>query len=402
MTSGEYDSGKKGNRFYRYLDYTVSLISKYKGGEPFHLFLKKYFAANKKHGSRDRKMITSLCYNYFRLGNGVSSGKPVKEKLLLGLFLAEGQSSPMLESLKPEWNEMIGFPVSDKLEIVKDDFNVDGLFPFHHELSNDIDTRLFNLSFLKQPKLFTRIRPGQHKKVLRKLKAAAIPFEQINTHCLAFPNTQKISEILKTDEEIVIQDHNSQRVGEFFKSEIANLKSPIALWDCCAGSGGKSILAYDVLQNVDITVSDTRKNILENLKNRFGKAGIKNYQSFTVDLSKKPKNPFIDKTFNLIIADVPCSGSGTWGRTPEQIHFFSNERIEKYTSLQKSIAENSISYLENGGHFLYVTCSVFKKENEDNVEFIQNHLNLELIDSRYLKGYEMQADTLFAAMFRKA
>ena len=66
----ENDSNSKGNHFHRYLQYALPLIKGYKGNEPFHLYLKKYFSANKKHGSRDRKLITALCYGYFRLGEG--------------------------------------------------------------------------------------------------------------------------------------------------------------------------------------------------------------------------------------------------------------------------------------------------------------------------------------------
>jgi 16S rRNA (cytosine967-C5)-methyltransferase len=147
-------------------------------------------------------------------------------------------------------------------------------------------------------------------------------------------------------------------------------------------------------------VSDKRKNILKNLDARFVKAGIKSYNSFIADLSA---NSFsIDKnSFDLIIADVPCSGSGTWARTPEQLKFFRQEKIEQYALLQQQIISNVISSLAKGGYMLYITCSVFARENEENVNFIQKNLNLQLIKSDYLKGYQMQADTLFAALFRK-
>ena len=97
----------KGNHFHRYLNYAITILEKYNGSEPFHLYLKKYFSVNKKHGSRDRKQITSLCYNYFRIGLGVSPTIDISEKLFLATFLVEKKSSPLLENLKPEWNEQI-------------------------------------------------------------------------------------------------------------------------------------------------------------------------------------------------------------------------------------------------------------------------------------------------------
>ena len=403
MNSGEQPSGNKGNYFHRYLEYASSILAKYKGEEPFHLFLKKYFSANKKHGSRDRKIISSLCYNYFRLGVGVTSSIDITERILLSIFLIEKKPSAFLEFLKPKWNDMIFLPVSEKIKMLPFDFNIKNIFPFNSELSEEIDIDLFNLSFLNQPKLFIRIRPGNETIVAHKLDSANVSFEKLNNSCFAFSNSERVSEVINIDKEAVIQDYNSQRTGDFLSSYIEEFTTKISIWDCCAASGGKSILAFDLLKQIELTVTDTRKSILENLKLRFLKAGIRNYNSFVADLSvhSLPEGIEVLPPFDLIIADVPCSGSGTWGRTPEQLSFFSKKSISKYVLLQQNIVKNAASKLKTGGHFLYITCSVFKKENEENVDFIQSNLKFTLIKSKYLKGYQMQADTLFAAFFEK-
>ena len=54
--------------------------------------------------------------------------------------------------------------------------------------------------------------------------------------------------------------------------------------------------------------------------------------------------------------------------------------------------------LNNNGYFLYITCSVFKKENEAIVDFIKQQFHLELIKMELLKGYDKKADTMFAAL----
>lgn len=397
---GESSSAEKGNHFHRYLNYASSLLENYKGSEPFHLYLKKYFSANKKHGSKDRKTITSLCYNYFRLGFAVSADLAISEKFLLGIFLLQNNPSKLLEKLKPEWNEKINLKLSDKLEIVKNLFSAENLFPFNNELSNEININQFNLSFLSQPKLYIRIRPGRQKLVFDKLKTSNISFEKLNENCLAFSNNEKVSDVLSIDKEVVIQDYNSQRTEDLLKEQLPVDGSPISIWDCCAASGGKSILAYDFFKNVELTVSDTRKNILYNLKARFEKAGIKNYNSFVADLSISPFKE-IKSSFDVIIADVPCSGSGTWSRTPEQVSFFNKKQIIKYAALQQKIVLNAEPYLKKDGLLLYITCSAFEKENEENVIVIQEKTGLQLVKAEYLKGYEMQADTLFVALFKK-
>lgn len=401
MNKGEPPSAEKANHFHRYSNYAISLLENYHGNEPFHLYLKKYFSANKKHGSKDRKAISSICYNYFRLGFGVSSVLTVTEKLLLATFLLENKVSRLLEEFNPDWNKKIEEGIQAKVEIVEDIFNADNIFPFKDELSNAININQFNLSFLIQPKLFIRIRPGREKQVFNKLKTANISFEKLTKSCLAFSNNEKVSIILSIDKEVVIQDYNSQRTINLLRDQEGLPAENISVWDCCAASGGKSILAHDLFKNIKLTVSDTRKNILQNLKFRFEKAGIKNYTSFIADLSIFPPVEGIKGRPDLIIADVPCSGSGTWSRTPEQLSFFNKKEINRFAELQQKIVSNAAKYLKEDGYLLYITCSVFKKENEENVTFIQQKTSLKLIKSEYLKGYEMQADTLFVALFKK-
>ena len=156
------------------------------------------------------------------------------------------------------------------------------------------------------------------------------------------------------------------------------------------------------MKNIELTVSDTRKNILENLQKRFAKAGIKNYHSFVADLSISSPAKNDPESLDLIIADVPCSGSGTWARTPEQLYFFSKKKDRRICHSSKKNSFKCYEYLNENGYLLYITCSVFKKENEENVDFFQKNLSLQLVKSEYLKGYEMQADTLFAALFKKS
>ena len=98
QTSGkEIPSANNNNHFQRYLQYADTILSSYRGHEPFHIFIKKYFSLNKKHGSKDRKLITALCYNFFRLGFGVSTAMTQNEKLFLATFLCETKPSSLLQ-----------------------------------------------------------------------------------------------------------------------------------------------------------------------------------------------------------------------------------------------------------------------------------------------------------------
>ena len=149
-----------------------------------------------------------------------------------------------------------------------------------------------------------------------------------------------------------------------------------------------------------LTVSDMRESILTNLDKRFQSAGIRNHRQYTFDLLKgNTQHAIFNAQYSMIVADVPCSGSGTWSRTPEQLYYFDETKIESYSSLQKSIVSKIIPQLQPGGSFVYITCSVFKKENEDVVEYVKKNFKLKLIKMELLKGYERKADSMFVALF---
>jgi 16S rRNA (cytosine967-C5)-methyltransferase len=392
------------SRYHSYINSAKEILGIYKGEEPLSSFLKKYFSANRKFGSKDRKHIAHLCYCFFRMGKAVMNVSS-EEKILTGLFLSSDNSHEILKALKPEWDEKCKLSPDEKLLIINpkaiaSSFLISNVFPLTDELSEGIEHLKLCRSFFVQPDLFLRLRPGHEKMVIKKLQQAGIAHELISDSCLSLLNSSRIDSIIELDKEVVIQDYNSQKTGEFIKSEILNLKSKISLWDCCAGSGGKSIMIYDIDPRIRLIVSDKRESIIANLRKRFAKAGIRKYESFIVDLSQRNAE-IKNLKAEIIVADVPCSGSGTWSRTPEQLYFFDEEEIVKYSALQKKIVSNVVTQLQPGGVFVYITCSVFAKENEEIATFIEESLRLKLKEMKLLKGYEKKADSMFVAVFEK-
>jgi 16S rRNA (cytosine967-C5)-methyltransferase len=310
--------------------------------------------------------------------------------------------------------------------------SIHNVFPWKDELSNDIEYEKFCESFFAQPNLFLRLRPGYENSVKEKLFKSGVHFSEMGEACLSLSNNTSIETIIEVDKEAIIQDYNSQRTGDVFKIALQHFPSNATVWDCCAGSGGKSLLINDIKPGVSLTVSDVRQSILINLKKRFEKAGIKKYRSFVIDLTKDkvqgtrkkgkatnnrelaisnhqpPTNNQQPTTsnqpttlFDLVICDVPCTGSGTWSRTPEQLHYFDEKKIRQYASLQRIIVSNIIPNLKSGGFLAYITCSVFREENEEIVNYVSEVLHLKLIQQQLLKGYKQKADTMFAALFQK-
>lgn len=365
---------------------------------PFSVFLKKYFAANKKHGSRDRKQIAALCYNFYRLGKAMP-GAAIEEKIITAVFLCEHSNNEFLQFHRAEWNETITKPLAEKMALTG--FDADKVFSWINELSKGVDPHALANSFFYQPDLFLRIRPGKKDMVVNKLQDAGLSFNMPDGDCIALPNATKLDAIVNLGSDAVIQDLNSQKALDYLKKETwGNENSKLHVWDCCAASGGKSILAYDILGGkVELAVSDIRESILANLEKRFAAAGIKKHKSFVADLTSF--NGKLPADNQLIICDAPCTGSGTWSRTPEQLYFFKEEMTAVYAEKQKKIVSNVIPHLRKEGLFIYITCSVFKKENEEAVSFIREKFHLQLLQMEFLKGYDKKADSMFVAVLQR-
>lgn len=385
------------SRFHSYLNAAVNIIDTYKGDQSFHFVLQQFFASHKKMGSRDRKTVASLCYQYFRTCKALNGSK--EEKIIHAVFLCETSENALLRELHPDLADKTTLPLQDKIEFLKIDLAK--LFPFKDQLGEAINFDDFARSFMIQPKLFVRVRPGKLTKVLGALKTAGIVYEQINANSLTLQHATSVKDTLAVNKDVLIQDLNSQNVFNFLEEQPGLLPSrQLAVWDCCAASGGKSILLYDKLKgNIKLTVSDIRKNMLSNLQQRLQQAGIPIYNSLVADLSKVV--PELNDSFDIIICDAPCTGSGTWSRTPEQLAFFKPASIIQYAALQKKIAENASTQLKQAGLFFYITCSVFRDENEAVVEFLQSKCKLQLLQQNYLKGYDKQGDTMFVAVLKK-
>ncbi|HVM89579.1 MAG TPA: hypothetical protein VMT76_15430 [Puia sp.] len=385
-------------KYFSHLNTAAKILQQYKGEEPFAHYIKFFFRQHRKYGSTDRKTIAHLCYCYFRLGH-LLKNIPVEERILTGIFLCDQQPGELLNYFKPEWNAAVHLPMQEKLSLINGSVQVNDIFPWKEELSDGIDAQKFAESFLVQPDLFLRIRPGFEETVSQKLSAKEIGFSRITGSCLALPNSIRIEGIVEINKEVVVQDYNSQQVAAFFQPQNMLCKLQTA-WDCCAASGGKSIMLHDLYPDVSLTVSDIRESILANLGKRFAEAGITDYRSYVTDLSATQYKPPPQK-YDLIIADLPCSGSGTWARTPESLCFFDIHEIGRYSALQKKIISNVIPSLLNSGSFVYITCSVFKKENEEVVDFVRRQFGLQLQKIEWLRGYHLKADSMFAAVFTK-
>jgi 16S rRNA (cytosine967-C5)-methyltransferase len=370
------------------------ILGEYPANTPLNKFLPGFYRQNKQMGSTDRRVAGRLIYSYFRLGRALPN-LPAEDRLMVAEFLCNTQSNSFLQHFKPDWAACVNFSIDEKINLIKltyPDFKLDDAFPWSQHLSADINKEAFLKSFFVQPDLFIRVNKGFEAQVKAELTKAGVIFKDEGNGCLSLPNGTRLETIFPKRHWFEVQDLSSQQTANYFKPQKWD-----SWWDACAASGGKSLLLHNLQPDIKLVVSDIRESILANLDERFQNAGLRKYQKKVMDLTENNEQLLYNYEFDGIILDAPCSGSGTWGRTPEMISQFEIHKTDFFKRLQQAIATNVAKHLKPGKPLIYITCSAFKAENEDVVNFIIKELGLELEEMKVLTGYENKADTMFVA-----
>ena len=401
-----------------YLSTAANLIKGYAAPQPFHLYLKKYFAANKKHGSRDRKIISALCYAYFRLGNNLPKHS-TENKMLACIFLCQPDlvTDQWIALLQENFAELgadfAAQPIEAKIALLKQHygFTVEGLFATNAQLSALQNPDAFFASHLQQPLVWLRARHNKREKLEATFAEAGITTttHPVLPNAIGLPQNTNIEQLLGRNVHhfAEVQDASSQQTGNYVALQPAQ-----KVWDCCSGAGGKSLMLKDIEPKIEMHCSDVRPQILQNLAERFKLAGLPPAYTAVADVAANTPTQWVFENrserktakhnyFDAIVADVPCTGSGTWARTPEQGFFFDEIQIETFAQRQRQIVANVLPFLRKGGKLYYITCSVFKAENEDQLPYFES-LGLKVEQQHVIEGSTHLADSMFIAVLAKA
>ena len=171
---------------------------------------------------------------------------------------------------------------------------------------------------------------------------------------------------------VSVQDESAQLI-----KNLMTLNPGMRVLDGCAAPGGKSCLVLESEPQLEkLTTVDLPERtplIVENLTRLGLKASV-------VGADVMDTQSWWDgNLFNRILLDVPCSGSGVMRRHPDIKHRRRREDIDKFSQLQLQIMRAVWPLLSSNGELLYVTCSIFKKENDSVIEkFIQEIDRFEL------------------------
>ncbi len=359
------------------------ILQAYDGRLPLHHFLKSYFKGHPKLGSRDRRGLSDAVYAWYRVGKAVSDSRLSTQEQRITAIQLCGLQPKAFEAFFPQEAPPL--------------VSLSKIFPYDIPFSKGITADEWQASLLQQPRLFLRIR-AKRASVESTLTAKGIPHEWLSDTCLALPNGTKLEGLLPQDA-YVVQDASSQATGKFLQG-----KPGESWWDCCAGAGGKSLLLADSAKVMLHLCTDIRESILQNLAARFQQYHLPIPERRVLDAADAKAVDVLPgkRRFDGIICDVPCTGSGTWARTPEGCYFFNPASLEVYTARQKAILRNACAFLKNGGRLVYITCSVFRAENEDVIESIAPEAGLKIVSAELINGLAIGADELFVSVLKRA
>ena len=142
--------------------------------------------------------------------------------------------------------------------------------------------------------------------------------------------------------------------------------------DACAAPGGKAIHLLQACDDLDLEVVDSSEPRLERLRQNL--ARINGTARILLGDAGNPRDWFDGAAYDLILADVPCSASGVLRRHPDIKLLRRESDIMPMLALQRKIVDALWQLLKPGGSMLYCTCSVFREENEFQIEeFVGRH-----------------------------
>jgi 16S rRNA (cytosine967-C5)-methyltransferase len=138
--------------------------------------------------------------------------------------------------------------------------------------------------------------------------------------------------------------------------------------DLAAGAGGKTLALAAAMRNEGaITAHDIDGGRLRQIAARAQRAGISIIQTHAEE--KPPARPY-----DLVFLDSPCSGSGTWRRSPENKWRLTQARLNELNALQDKLLDQAAARAPAGSRIVYATCSILPCENEDRVAaFLARH-----------------------------
>lgn len=357
---------------------------------PLDRFLTDFFRANSNCGSRDRREISGFFYTLFRnwgiirkLHNlpDLKENFLTDEKLTAALLVTVSLLMEEAE-LPPLSCEKLGLSQEFSQELLQEKSREKRLEKWSLLIGNT--PYIFKEEDLK-PKWMKEFLPFPEEK-----KFDLLPRQRARSYCrLRFPSDKESVEKEfasqgkklffhpaiphafywegEGESRLAYSNMKSYKRGAFEVQDLSSQLIALAaltprgvengtILDYCCGAGGKTLLLASHLgKKGKIFYHDIRKEVLAEVEKRLKRGAFHN--AFPWEKGE-------GNSFDLVLADAPCSSSGRIKHSPELWWLLSPEKVKSYEKIQLEILEESSRYVKKGGFLCYGTCSLFSLENE--------------------------------------
>ncbi len=345
----------------------IAVLDRILAGEPAEQALTNWGRASRFAGSGDRHAVRDLVYDALRCKRSFAAlgGGMTGRGLVLGglraagrdpaeLFTGEGHAPAALTDAdagrSPDGAEALDVP--------------DWIFSrLQKALGGDLDAVLQEMRHRAPVFLRVNARKATLTAAQERLAQDGIATQAVSGLEFGLEVTENARKIQQSaayvDGLVELQDASSQAVVEALP-----LRDGMRVLDHCAGGGGKT-LAMAGRAGVRLYAHDAAPGRLRDLSPRAARAGVK------VHLSESPEKT---APYDLVLTDVPCSGSGSWRRDPMGKWALTEARLAELTTVQAEILDRVVPMLGPKGVLAYATCSMLRDENEDQIAgFLARH-----------------------------
>ncbi len=394
---------------------------------PLDRYLRSVFREHREFGSRDRRLFRDVAFAYFRWRGWIEPTAPTWPEAVLASWILDAPDiDPAIEALAREGGEpdlapLGECPIEEKQRWIGDVLSYDEPPPLDALMPAWWPETLPQLCRERQPAIIAamqerlpvwlRLRgedlPDAFEEALQGLASDVIAWPTL-PDAIGLPPGVPLQPLEQTFPGVFdIQDLASQAVVQLCGAEPGQ-----RWWDACAGAGGKSIgLADHIGESGSVLSTDSRRPMLRELRRRAHRAGIRILHPLRRDLRRES---LPGDSFDGVLLDAPCSGTGTWARHPDGRWRAEPVQIERQATRQREILERVAEAVAPGGTLVYAVCTLTSRETDQVVDlFLARHTDFQLdpvphplsgdpTDGRvWILPDEYPANGMFAARFRR-
>jgi 16S rRNA (cytosine967-C5)-methyltransferase len=359
--------------------------------------LERKFKRNRQWGSRDRRFIAETVYNMTRFwsllvffGDFKLPPRSEEDFLLLWAIYEAWQNN---KNATPFLKDNFSLPIDWLL--IQERLKLSPKEPWLKVAFPEWLYNLFGEQYCDQaPSLLASLNESapvclraNRLKITRDNLKVILASEKVETHLSEFSkdglilNERQNVFITKAfkDGFFEVQDDASQMV-----SQLLSPKAGERIADMCAGAGGKTLHLAALMENKgSLLACDISEKKLLELKERARRGGVSNLRIQTIEGTKTIKR--MEGSFNGVLIDAPCSGTGVMRRNPDTKWKISREELTRLKEIQSQILASYSKLVKPRGRLVYATCSLLREENQEQVEtFLRSHSQFEKTSEAFI------------------